>query len=476
MPLHFSSTSLRQVAKLFNKNLDEWISTLPRPLTIEQLGQALKLENNTFRTGSRLGVRTAKAISRELERRYLELAKRYEAIMPAIDARIEFKKKLEVHKIQQHRKHMDEELKRKIKFQALKKPGKSGIYLQPRVKRLVSSYVNIKSTLGILAKEVDTIEAVLRKRRRGIRKYPVKPKSAAKARNVTVKDVVKPVVRKMTPNHVPFCSAVETYYQYHTSQFIILRASAMNITYAIRKRVPNSAFRRVVSSKPSTSPLQKWRDGYQEAARTQLRRWSAEHTRLYNDVIFLRYLIRRRKQALHGDAAVPVNKYFAKPGPAKPKPTRKPRTRNNTIGIRKFRGKLRIRTYTTKGSRTRVAKPRGGPPVLRIRRYRGDPVRDSLLRKVPVQKQRYPRASDSEQVAERARRAERSRKKREFTSTVGAWLGRGSDEKKSSATAATVEKPKRVFGAGLQKQQEEAADKVSDTQSAASGQENVSKN
>ncbi|KAI2474656.1 Dynein light chain type 1 [Pyrenophora tritici-repentis] len=96
-----------------------------------EVGQALKLENNTFRTGSRLGVRTAKAISRELERRYLELAKRYEAIMPAIDARIEFKKKLEVHKIQQHRKHMDEELKRKIKFQALKNLASPGYISNP---------------------------------------------------------------------------------------------------------------------------------------------------------------------------------------------------------------------------------------------------------------------------------------------------------------------------------------------------------
>ncbi|KAE8840591.1 hypothetical protein PTNB85_03990 [Pyrenophora teres f. teres] len=471
MPRQFSSTSLRQAAKLVDKKLDNWISTLPRPLTIEQLGQALELESSSFRTRSRLSVRTAKAISRELERRYRELGKRYEAIMPAIDARIEFKKKLEMHKIQQHRKRMEEELKRKIKLQALKKPGKSGIYLQPRVKRLVSSYVRIKSALGILAKEVDTIKAALRKHRRGIRKYPVKPQSVTKANTAIAKDVVKPIVRKMTPDHVPFCSAIETYYQYHTVQLTNLRASAMNITYTIRNRVPNSAFRRVASSKPSTSPLQKWRDGYQEAARTQLRRWSAEHIRFYNDIIFLKYLIRRRKQAFLGDTAVPVNRYFAKPEPAKPKTARKPRTRNNTVGIRKFHGKLRIRTYTTKGSGTRGAKPRGSPPVLRIRRYRGDPARDTLLRKVPVEKQRYPRVSDDEQVAERARRAERLRKKREFTSTVGAWLGAGSGKKRSSAAAATVEKPKRVFGAGLQRQQEEAAGKANDEQSAVSGQE-----
>ena len=428
MSRQFSSTALRQGAKLVNRRLDNWISQLPRPLTVKQLGQALELKDNQIST--RLTFRTAKAMTRELERRFLELQKRCEAVVPATLSRLET------------RRQRREALQRTIEYLAWKKPGKSGIYLQPRVKRLVSSYIKIKMALVALAKEFDAIIAGNRKSKRHTKRVETRPatKKAAKKR---------PLVRKITLNDTPLGAAMETKYQLHTTQITNLTVSAREITYAIRNRVPNSSFRLVASTGPSTSVIKNRRDSHLETARAQLRRWSAEHIRFYNDIIFIKYLVRRRKQVLHGHSTVPVNKYYAKSDSVKP---RKPRIRNNTVGIRR----VRVRRYTTKGTRFHASKQRD-TPVLRIRRYRGNPRRDS-----PQQ----ARISEDDKTASRA---DRLRKKREFTSTVGAWLGGGSGIQKGASTATpTVQKQKRVFGASIQNQ-EKAADAEEDVQSATSG-------
>jgi len=460
----FSITALQQASTLVNRKLDNWISQLPRPLTVKQLGLALQLKGNQIST--RLGLRAAKAIARELERRSLELKKQYEAIMPAIEARLDLKRKIEERKIQGHKIRIEIELRRKMEEQAKRKPGKSGIYLQPRVKRLVSNYVNIKFQLSLLSKDFDTIITASRRAKRRIRKYPVGPQSSAEKRSASTKYKSQLVVRKTTPDHVPVSIGMETYYRYHTAQITNLTVSTMNITNAIRNRVPNSSFRRVALSGPGPSPLQNWRDGYHELTRRQLRRWSAEHIRFSNDIIFIKYLVRRRKQVLLGDGAVPVNRYYAKPETA-----RKPRVRNNTVGIRRLRGRVRVRRYTAEGSRTRFATrfvKQQAPPILRIRRYRCNPLRDSPLRKSIVGKQWYSRSREDDRATQSA---ERRRKKREFTSTVGAWLGGQSGGGKGLLTA-TMDKSKRVFGAGM-RVEGEAANTVGGAQSATSGEEKI---